>query len=85
MRLEPVEKTTPLELPNGHSIKLGTELESEEHAIITLVLVGNTGLFAWSATDLPGLEPQVASHKLSIYKEAGISPRKNANSARSDA
>jgi len=70
VRLEPVEETTALELPNGHSIKLGTWLESEERAIITLVLVSNIDLFAWSAVDLPGVDPQVASHKLSIYKEA---------------
>jgi len=45
-------------------------LESEERAIITPILVDNTNLFAWSAADLPGVDPQVASHKLSIYKEA---------------
>jgi len=70
VRLEPVEETTPLELPNGHSINLGTRLNSNERAIITPVLVGNTDLFAWSAANLPGVDPLVASHKLSIYKEA---------------
>jgi len=38
-------KRPPLELPNGHFIKLGTGLESEECAIITPILVGNTDLF----------------------------------------
>ena len=70
VRLEPIEETSALELPNGHSINLGTGLNSNEHAIITPVLVGNTDLFAWSAVDLPGVDPLVASHKLSIYKEA---------------
>jgi len=70
VRLEPVEDTTPLELPNGHSINLGTGLNSDEHATITPILINNTDLFAWSAADLPGVDPQVASHKLSIYKEA---------------
>jgi len=46
VRLEPIEETTPLELPNGHSIKLGTGLDSDERAIITPVLVGNIDLFA---------------------------------------
>jgi len=59
-----------MELPNGNLIKLGTRLESKECDIITPILVGNTDLFAWSAADLPGVDPQVASHKLSIYKEA---------------
>jgi len=67
----------PLELPNGHFIKLGTGLESEERDIITPILVGNTNLFAWSTPDLPGVDPQVTSHKLSIYKKAQyISPKK---------
>jgi len=70
VRLEPVEETSPLELPNGHSINLGTGLNSDERAIITPILVSNTDLFAWSVADLPGLDPLVASHKLSIYKEA---------------
>jgi len=70
VRLEPVEDTTPLELPNGHFINLGTGLNSDERATITPILINNTDLFAWSATDLPGVDPQVVSHKLSIYKEA---------------
>jgi len=70
VRLEPVEDTIPLELPNGHSTNLGTDLNSDERATITPTLINNTDLFAWSAADLPGVDPQVASHKLSIYKEA---------------
>jgi len=68
--LEPVEETTPLELLNGHSIKLGTGLDSGERAIITPILVEHTDLFAWSTADRAGVDPLVASHKLSIYKEA---------------
>jgi len=70
VRLEPVEETSLLELPNGHSINLGNNLTSDKCAIITPILTSNTYLFAWSAADLPGVDPQVASHKLSIYKEA---------------
>ena len=70
VRLEPVEETSPLELPNGHSINLGTGLNSNERVIITPILISNTDLFAWSAADLPGVDPLVASHKLSIYKDA---------------
>jgi len=46
VRLEPVEETSPLELPNGHSINLGTSLNSDERAIITPILTSNTDLFA---------------------------------------
>jgi len=45
-------------------------LNSNERVIITPILISNTELFAWSAADLPGVDPLVASHKLSIYKEA---------------
>jgi len=60
----------PLELPNGRTIKLDTRLEPKKCDILTPTLVSNTDLFAWSAADLPGVDPHVASHKLSIYKEA---------------
>jgi len=69
-RLEPVDETTPLELPNGRTIKLGTGLQPEQREILTPTLISNTDLFSWSAADLPGVDPQVASHKLSIYKDA---------------
>jgi len=46
VRLEPVEETSPLELPNGHSINLGTGLNSDERVIITPILTNNTDLFA---------------------------------------
>ena len=45
-------------------------MNSDERAIITPIFVSNTYLFAWSTADLPGVDPLVASHKLSIYKEA---------------
>ena len=49
---------------------MGTGLNLDERATITPILTNNTDLFAWSAADLPGVDPKVASHKLSIYKEA---------------
>ena len=70
VRLQLVVESTPLELPNDRTIKLGTGLESEQRDLITPTIVSNTNLFAWLAADLPGVDPQVASQKLSIYKEA---------------
>jgi len=70
VRLEPVEETSPLNLPNDHFINLGIGLNSDERAIITPILINNTDLFAWLVADLPLVDPLVASHKLSIYKEA---------------
>ena len=69
-RIEPVEETVSLELSNGHTLKLGTGLQQEQHDILAPTLIANADLFAWSAANLPGVDPQVVVHKLSIYKEA---------------
>jgi len=37
---------------------------------LTPTLIANTELFAWSATYLFSVDPQIVCHKLSIYKEA---------------
>jgi len=49
---------------------LGTGLQQEQRDILAFTLIANTDLFAWSAADLSGVDPQVVVHKLSIYKEA---------------
>jgi len=49
---------------------LGSTLGAEGKSIITTVLFKNTDLFAWSAADMPGIDPRIISHKLSICKEA---------------
>jgi len=68
-RLEPVDETIPLELPNGCTLKLGIGLQHDQREMLTPTLISNTDLFTWSTADLPGVDPQVAVHKLSIYKE----------------
>jgi len=57
-RIEPVDNTISLELSNGCTLKLGTGLQQEQHDILTPTLIANTDLFAWSATYLPGVDPQ---------------------------
>jgi len=70
------DDTIPLELPTGRTLKLGTNLQQEQRDIPTPTLINNTDLFVWSAADLPVVDPQVAVHKLSIYKEAGYVSQK---------
>jgi len=69
-RLEPVDETIPLELLNGCTLKMGTGLQHDQCEMLTPNLLSHTNLFAWSATDLLGVDPHVVVHKLSIYKEA---------------
>jgi len=54
----------------GQNTRLGSTLGAEGKNIITTVLLKNTNLFAWSAADMPGIDPRIISHKLSICKEA---------------
>ncbi|XP_027915113.1 uncharacterized protein LOC114174472 [Vigna unguiculata] len=68
--IEPVEETRSLDLFIGRTIKLGASLQQAHYDVLTPTLTTNADLFAWSAVDLPDVDPQVAIHKLSIYKEA---------------
>jgi len=68
-RIKPVEEIVNLDLPTGHTLKLGATLPHEHRDVLTPTLTANADLFAWSAADLPRVDPQVAVHKLSIYKE----------------
>ena len=60
----------------GQNTRLGSTLGAEEKNIITTVLFKNTDLFAWSAADMSGTDPQIISHKLSIFKEARLIAQK---------
>jgi len=75
--LEPVDETIPLELPNGRIIKLGNDLQPEQRQILTPNFINNSDLFVWFTADLPGVDPQVASHKLFTYKDARYVSRRN--------
>jgi len=37
---------------------------------MTSLLQANTDMFAWTTADMPGVDPDIIVHKLSIYKEA---------------
>ncbi|XP_027905697.1 uncharacterized protein LOC114165238 [Vigna unguiculata] len=66
----PILQTKNIERPPDFHIALSGDDLDPRRAILTSTLISNTDLFAWSVADLPGVDPQVAVHKLSIYKEA---------------
>lgn len=53
-----------------HYVKLGTEIDDAIKLQIQQVLVNNADLFAWTAADMPGIDPKIISHRLSICPEA---------------
>jgi len=70
-QVEPKEEVVLCQMGwEGQNTRLGSTLGAEEKSIITTVLLKNTDLFAWSAADMPGIDPRIISHKLSICKEA---------------
>jgi len=54
----------------GHVTKIGGALKPDEEELLGAVILENRDLFAWSSTDMPGIHPDVMSHKLAIFKEA---------------
>jgi len=67
-QVEPMGDTRQLPLTHqDRFLQIGTSLPNREESHIEQVLRQNVDLFAWSAADLLGVHPKVASHKLSIF------------------
>ncbi|XP_014491680.1 uncharacterized protein LOC106754195 [Vigna radiata var. radiata] len=49
---------------------IGDNLQPFEENALKELLKGNNDLFAWSASNMPGIHPSVIAHKLSIFREA---------------
>ena len=47
-------------------------LSNEEIAQLQLVLLGNMDVFAWRHSDMVGISPTVASHKLNVFPTAKL-------------
>ena len=45
---------------------VSTLLSSEEKEQLRHVLVGNTNIFSWSHSDMAGIDPTLASHKMNV-------------------
>ncbi|XP_047171701.1 uncharacterized protein LOC124839814 [Vigna umbellata] len=49
---------------------IGGNLEDDQKEAIGGTLRDNKDLFAWTATDMPGIHPSIMSHKLSFFRAA---------------
>ena len=63
---EPVEQVLTLQLSEGKTIRIGSELEPDVKRDISEVLTRHSDSFASKATEIVGVDPQVASHSLNI-------------------
>ena len=63
---EPVEQVLTLQLSEGKTIRIRSELESDVKRDISKVLTQHSDSFTSKAIEIIGVDPQVASHSLNI-------------------
>ncbi|KAK8924215.1 hypothetical protein KSP39_PZI019127 [Platanthera zijinensis] len=66
--MEPVQVTQGVPIAEGEERKLSinSELPEDQKAELISCLLKNLDVFAWSAKDMPGVDPDVAYHHLNI-------------------
>jgi hypothetical protein len=71
---EPAEaiKSVPLDPSNDacKQVRIGSELDPKQEAVLVDVLCANAEVFAWSPSDMPGIPRDVAEHSLDIRARA---------------
>ncbi|XP_057452760.1 uncharacterized protein LOC130744605 [Lotus japonicus] len=65
LRPQPAEETKSVHL-SGRALKIGSTLSKEQEDRLVELLKNNLDLFAWTIKDVPGIDPNVISHHLSI-------------------
>ena len=70
LAVDPLEKVT-LDGPEKFTY-ISSLLSNEEREQLRLVLLNNIDVFAWSHSDMVGINPTVASHKLNIIPMAKL-------------
>jgi len=58
---------------------IGTAMAAADAEFIHLTLKKNADLFAWTTVDVPGVHPDIITHRLSVYKEARPVAQKERN------
>jgi len=70
-RLEAREELRRVPLLNEeHGTVVGTAMAAAEAEIMHVALKKNVDLFAWMSSDMPGVSPDITTHKLLVFKKA---------------
>ncbi|XP_072056256.1 uncharacterized protein [Arachis hypogaea] len=69
LRPQPGEKTEEVQVgeEEGKNTKVGANLKEDLKKKLIKLVQENSDLFAWKASDIPGIDPELMSHKLSVY------------------
>jgi len=75
------EEVKPFQLSKDSSpcTKLGCQISKEVEELVAQVLATNTNLFAWSASNMSGIDLNFHYPKLSMYPEAKPWPKEKGN------
>ncbi|XP_020208119.1 uncharacterized protein LOC109793060 [Cajanus cajan] len=69
-RPAPAEDVKEVTLSEGKTVKLGVSLTKENEEGLLAVLKNNVSAFAWSAGDMPGIDPDFLCHHLMVDPKA---------------
>jgi len=71
VRMKPCNDVNEWQLTGeGQNTRLDRNMTENEVQRVTKFLADNKDLFAWTAEDMPDIDPRVISHRLSVCKEA---------------
>ena len=67
-RGEPAEQLVPISIAENpdRNVWVGSQLPDPERRHLVELLKANTDVFAWSATDMAGIPPEMMTHRLNI-------------------
>jgi ribonuclease HI len=65
-RLAPVGEMDEVELDAGRKVTIGRDLDPATKTQLVSCLARNLDVFAWSVEDMPGIDPEVAVHRLNV-------------------
>ncbi|XP_022860313.1 uncharacterized protein LOC111380886 [Olea europaea var. sylvestris] len=68
-RLAPIEGLEEVEIEPGRKVTVGWGLDTEVMAELLSCLSRNIDVFAWNVEDMPGIDPEVAVHRLNVNPE----------------
>jgi len=76
--VEPSKEVCVIPLKDSeHTTKIGVSLSEDQNEKLIGPLHANVNMFAWTTTDMSGIDPNIIVHKLSICKEAKPVEQKN--------
>nr|KYP75309.1 Transposon Ty3-I Gag-Pol polyprotein [Cajanus cajan] len=71
-RIEPAEDLKPFQLGRAPEqvTNMGSQLSEADSSRVKCVVRDNRDLFAWTASDMPGIDPTFLCHRLAVCRDA---------------